>query len=188
MIGTAMFQITDSDTGLALKLAKDPKPRHPRLVEDNVFQVVTWEPGLTDPHDWTSEIELLGAFDPKTTAVFPLRTIRTRRGPVLVRAQPDDGPFIGYAFATHARLCIAFGLDKITPEILDDTMEEAEAVCLGELQAWDDFINGEVYRFEIRNRRGEIVETGRDLYGEEYARHVAQTAFDQHMMGVQTGG
>ena len=121
-------------------------------------------------------------------ASFPLRKIGTKNGPVLVRSNSADDEIAGYAFTTYERLCLAFGLDAITPEILGDTVEEAEAVCLGELQAYDDFISGQVFRYEIMNARGECVEKRRDLYGEDHARHIATTAFDQHLYSAAMDG
>jgi hypothetical protein len=188
MIGTGMFQINDTDTRLTLTLVKDARPRNPRLVEDNVFHLVTWTRGLGDPHGFLSRKAFLDAFPAETTAIFPVRKMDTARGPVLVRVYSDKERIAGYAFATFERLCIEFGLECIDAEIRDDTMEEAENICLGELQAYDEFVSGEVYRYEIVDRRGETVETRRDLYGEEYARHLAQQAFDRHMMTVHTGG
>lgn len=179
-----MFEIRDTDAGLSLVLDVEPEPRNPRLVENNVFQIVSWIPGLCDPHDWASPEALLAAMTPDMAAVFPLYRLETKGGPVLVRSYSDADRIAGYAVATFEQLCLSFGLDEITPAIRDDTMEEAEAVCLGELQAYDDFINGQVYRFEIRNARGACLETRRDLYGEDHARHIAQIAFDQHLYGV----
>ena len=76
---------------------------------------------------------------------------------------------------------MAFSLDEITPDIRDETVLEAEAICLGELQASDDHVNGQVYRYEIRNQHGECLDRRRDLYGEDHARHIAQTAFKRHL-------
>lgn len=186
--GAGMFQISDTDTGLSLSLGVDPKPRNPRLVEDNVFQVVTWVPGLGDPHAWDYPEAFLAVIKPDAAAIFPLRSIETKRGTVLVHAQPGEGPVVGYAFATFERLCIEFGLDEITDDIRDETLEEAENVCLGELQAYDEFVSGDVYRYEIMDGRGGSLEKRRDLYGEEYARHIAQEAFDRHLTTVHMDG
>ncbi len=184
-----MFQIRDTDAGLSLSLGIDPEPRDPRLAEDNVFQLVTWTPGLGDPHDWASPEAFLGAFPADQAAIFPLKQIETRSGPVLVMLQPgDEEPRLGYAVATFERLCIAFGLSEITDDIRDETLEEAENVCLGELQAYDDFVRGQVYRYEIVDRQGRTMEKRRDLYGEDYARHIAQEAFDRVLMSADLNG
>lgn len=183
-----MFKISDSASGLSLAMRVDPSPRNPRLVNDNVFQVVTWTKGLGDPHEWPNRKAFLAAFPIETTVIFTVKKLHTRRGPVLVRAYSKDDPVDGYAFATHERLCIAFGLDKITEENLDDTLEEADTLCLTELQDYEHFVDGDVYRYEIVDKRGECIETARDLYGEGFARHAAQDAFDRHLYSVAMDG
>lgn len=183
-----MFQIKDTDAGLSLSLGIDPEPRNPRLVEDSLFTVVTWIHGLGDPHVWTSPETFHAAITPDAAAVLPLLRVDTKNGPVLVRSWSDDDEIAGYAFATHERLCIAFGPDAVTDENRDDVMERAEHVCLGELQSYDDYINGEVFRLEIMDAYGRSLEKRRDLYGEEYARHVAQTVFEQHAYSIAMNG
>ncbi len=183
-----MFQIRDTEAGLSLSLGIEPKPRNPRFAEENVFHVVSWISRLGDLHEWASPEDFHAAITSNIAAIFPLYRMETKKGPILLRSYSDNDKIAGYAFATYERLCMAFGLDEITPAILDDTMEEAEAVCLGELQAYDDFISGNVYRYEIMNARGDCLEKRRDLYGEEHARHIAQTAFDQHLYSVAMDG
>ena len=183
-----MFSIADSDTGLTLSLIADDNPRNPRLAIDNVFQVITWTHGLGDPHSWPSRKAFRAVFPAETTAIFPVKKVATRNGFILVREHTDAEPADGYAFAPFERLCIAFGLDMITPEIRDETLMEAENICLSELQDYEHFVDGEVYSFEITNRRGERVEQVRDLYGEGYARHVAQEAFNRHLYSVAMDG
>ena len=184
-----MFEIRDSDAGLALVMDRDPEPRNPRLVEDPLFALVTWQPGLGDPHGWADRAAFRAAIGPRDHLIFPLVRVETERGPVLLRQREmRDGPAIGYAFASFEHIRLRFGLDAITPEIRDEVMADAEMLCLGELQALDDFTQGAVYRYAIVDRRGEVLETGRDLYGEDHARHVAREVFDQHLFGVAMDG
>ena len=183
-----MFQIRDTDAKLTLTLDIEPDPRDPRLVLDSLFHVVTWTAGLGDAHDWASPAAFHAAITSEIALILSLTTIRTRGGPVLVQSSPDRDRIVGYAFVTWERLCIAFNLDEITPEIRDETVMEAEAICLGELQAIDDYINGQVYRYVIRNARRECLEARSDLYGEDHARHIAQTAFDRHLYSVAMDG
>lgn len=183
-----MFQIRDTDAKLTLTLDVDPNPRDPRLVEDSLFHVVTWNLGLGDDHDWDTPEAFHAAITPEIALIVPLATIRTRGGLVLVQSSTDRDAIAGYAFSTWGRIRLAFGLDEITPEIRDDTVIEAQALCLGELQATDDFVNGQVYRYRIMNARGECLDRRRDLYGEDHARHIAQTAFDRHLYSVAMDG
>ena len=184
-----MFEIKDSDAGLALTMDRDPEPRDPRLVEEPFFTVITWGCGMGDPHDWADPEAFHAAIRPKHHAIFPLVRVETAKGPVLVRRQEaKDRPVIGYAFASFEQIRLRFGLDVIAPEIRDEVMMDAEAECLGELQAMDDYVQGEVYRYTIVDQRLEVIERGRDLYGEDHARHVAKTAFDAHLYGVAMNG
>ena len=184
-----MFEIKDSDAGLALAMERDPQPRNPRLVEAPLFAIVTWDPDLGDPHAWPDRAAFRAAVSAKDHVIFPVVRLDTPKGPVLLRQQEiKDGPAIGYAFASFAHIRLRFGLDAITPDIRDEVMMDAEAECLGELQAYDDYVQGEVYRFAIVDRHGEVVETRRDLYGEEFARHVGKEVFDQHLFGVALDG
>ena len=151
-----MFEIKDSEAGLALVMDRDPEPRNPRLVEDPLFALVTWNPGLGDPHDWPDRETFHAAVSPKDHAIFALVRVETAKGPVLMRQQEaKDGPTVGYAFASFEHIRLRFGLDAITPEIRDEVMADAEAHCLGELQALDDYVQGEVYRYAIVDRRSE---------------------------------
>ena len=184
-----MFEIKDSDAGLALVMDRDPAPRNPRLVEDPLFALVTWQPGLGDPHGWADRAAFRAAIGPRDHLIFPLVRVETERGPVLLRQREmKGGRAVGYALASFTHIAMRFGLDVITPDIHDEVMADAEAQCLGELQALDDYVQGEVYRYAIVDRRGEVVETGRDLYGEDHARHVAREVFDQHLFGVAMDG
>ena len=184
-----MFEIRDSDAGLALVMDRDPAPRNPRLVEDPLFALVTWQTGLGDPHDWPDRAAFHAAIGVQNHLIFPLVRVETDRGPVLLRQREmKGGRAIGYAFASFEHIRLRFGLDAITPEIRDEVMADAEAQCLGELQALDDYVQGAVYRYAIVDRRGEVLETGRDLYGEDHARHVAKEAFERHLFGVAMDG
>lgn len=179
-----MLEIHDAEAGLSLRLVLDPEPRDPRMVEEAVFQVVTWVPGLGEPHGWASPEAFLAAMGREGPVILPLVSGETRRGPVLRQAGPGAGPVVGYAFATLERLCMEFGLDAITPAIRDEVVIEARMRCLGELQAHEDYVLGEVYRYEVRDRTGRLLEARRDLYGEGHARHLAQEAFEHHLTGV----
>lgn len=184
-----MFEIKDSDAGLALVMEREPAPRSPRLVEAPLFALVTWKPGLGDPHDWPDRTAFQAAVSAEDHVIFPLVRVDTDRGPVLMRQQEmKDGPAVGYAFASLEAICLRFGLDAIAPEIRDEVMADAEAECLGELQALDDYVRGEVYRYAIVDRRGDVVEARRDLYGQDLARHVAREAFERHLFGVAMDG
>lgn len=179
-----MYQIRDTDAGLSLSLARDPHPRNPRIADDNLFQIVTWTDGLGDSHDWPSPSKFQATITPDMALILPLLKTKTAKGAVLVRSWSDEDRIAGYAFATHERLLLAFGADALSDGKRDETMEQAEYRCLGELQAYDDFVQGDVFRLEVVDRRGRSLEKRRDLYGEEYARHVAQTVFDQHLKSV----
>ena len=184
-----MFTIQDTDAGLCLTMERDPEPRDPRLVEEPLFQIVTWDPNLGDPHDWADAEAFHASIGPAKHAIFALVRVETPEGPVMLRKiEAGEGRVIGYAFASFERICMELGLDKITVDIRDETMADVEARCLGELQAYDDYVQGEVYRYAITDRRGNVIETGRDLYGEDYARHVAKEMFDAHLMGVAMDG
>lgn len=183
-----MFQIRDTGAKLTLTLDIDPNPRDPRLVEESLFHVVTWTAGLGDTHDWASPAAFHAVITPEVALILPVKTIRTKGGPVLVQSSSNRDRIVGYAFVTWPRLHLAFNLKEITPDIRDETVMEAEAICLGELQATDDYVNRQVYRYEIRNTAGDSLERKRDLYGEDHARHIAQTAFDRHLYSVAMDG
>lgn len=184
-----MFSIQDTDAGLALTLERDPNPRDPRLVEDPLFQIVTWDEGLGDPHAWPDPEAFHARIGPSKHVIFPLVRIETPKGPVMLRKiEAGTGCIVGYAFAAFSRIRLELGLDKISADIRDETLADAEARCLAELQAYDDYVQGEVYRYAVVDRSGDVIETGRDLYGEDYARHVAKEVFDQHLFGVAMDG
>ena len=118
-----MFEIKDSDAGLALVMDRDPAPRNPRLVEDPLFALVTWQPGLGDLHGWPDRTAFRAAIGARDHLIFPLVRVETERGPVLLRQQEmKDGPAIGYAFASFEHIRLRYGLDAITPEIRDEVM------------------------------------------------------------------
>ena len=184
-----MFTIQDATAGLALTLQRDPSPRNPRLVEDPLFQIVTWDRELGDPHDWPDAEAFRAVVNAAKHVLYPVVRIETAKGPVMLRkAEAGAGKVIGYAFASHERICIELGIDRITADIRAETMADVEARCLGELQAYDDYVQGEVFCYAIVDRNGSVIETGRDLYGEEYARHVAEQVFNAHLTGVAMDG
>lgn len=180
-----MFEIRDDAAGLAVSLTHEPEPRDPRLVEDPVFRVVTWDAGgLGDPHDWPTREAFMAAMTPERAAIFGVARVTSPRGSYLVCAGRETGRIVGYAFATFERLCLEMGMDEITTATRAGVVEEAEYTLLGELLAYEQFVGGEVFRYEVRDRWGRVVETRRDLYGEDHARHLAQEAFDRHLVGV----
>lgn len=180
-----MFEIRDDAAGLAVSLTREPHPRDPRLVEDSLFQIATWDAGgLGDPHDWPSREAFMAAMSPDRTAIFAVVRVESPDGPYLVAAGRDAEAIAGYAFATHERLCLHHGLEAIGPGNRARVMEDAEYELLGELLAYEDYVGGHVFRYEVRDRVGRLLEARRDLYGEDYARHLAQEAFDRHLVGV----
>ena len=184
-----MFTLRDGDAGLSLHMERDAKPRDPRFVEEPLFALLTWTPGLGDPHDWPNRRVFEDAVRFDTHLVFPLVRVETERGPVLLRqAEIKDCPIVGYAVAPHEAIRLHFGLDRIGSAIRDEVIDEAEAVRLGELQAVEDYVRGDVFRFSILDGDGNVIETQQDLYGEDLARHVAKTAFEAHIFGAAMNG
>lgn len=184
-----MFTIHDNDAGLSLVMERDPAPRNPRLVEESLFTLITWTRDLGDAHTWPDQAKFHAAVRPDTHLIYPLVRVETSNGPILLRqAELKESPAIGYAIASFDALSLHFGLDRLTAAIRDEVIAEAEALCLGELQALDDYTQGEVYRFSILDRNGEVLEIGRDLYGEDLARHMASQAFEAHLFGVKMDG
>ena len=184
----AMIILEDSTAGLSLVLERDPARRCPRLVEEPLFALVTWGCDLGDPHDWPDRDAFHAAVRTETHLIFPLARAETDHGPILLRqAEAKGGSPVGFAAASHEAIRLHLGLDGIAPAIREDVMAEAEAICLGELQALEDYVRGEVYRFSILDRDGAVLETGRDLYGEDLARHVAETAFETRVSNSAAG-
>ncbi len=101
-----MFQMKDTDAGLSLSLAKDPDPRNPRLVDDNLFMLVTWTENLGDRHAWATRGDFEADITPDMALILPLLKADTENGPVLVRSWAAEDPVAGFAFATHERLII----------------------------------------------------------------------------------
>lgn len=171
----------DDETGLAMTMAIQSKPRNPRVSENNVFQIVTWTKGLGDPHGWGSRDAFLSHIRTQDHLMYRLRTCDHFRRPTLAVLLDTSVPTAGYAFAHYDLLRLELDAPG---DIGPDEVKRAEEMLLVELLAYEDYIRGHVYSFSIFDRAGTLIETQDNLYGEDYAEHLARTAFDDHRLGL----
>lgn len=174
-----MLHRIDRATGLTLTLDLDPAPRNPRLAEEPLFHFVTWTtPRLGDAHDWPSARHFLAAMRRVPALVVPVKVAwssdgRVGFGTVLLRGQHPAG----YAFATHERLRLHFGVEALTPERLED----ARLACDGELLAYEQFLQGDVHAFTITAPDGRVLEHCSGLCGLDWAEWNAERAFEDRV-------
>lgn len=177
------FEIGDDAAGPAVSLTREPEPR---LVEDPVFQIATWDAGsLGDPHDRPTRAAFMAAMSPERAAIFGVARVDTPRGPHMISAAREGGRIAGRASATLQRLCPTTGMEEITRA---GAVEGAEYLIPGEPVTHEDFVGGGVFRYEVHDRWGRVPETKRDLHGEDHACHPAQGALDRHLVGVGWDG
>ena len=171
----------DDETGLRMTMAVQSKPQNPRLAENNVFQIVTWTKGLGDTHRWRSQDEFLSCILTHDHLMYRLRTCDHFRRPTLSILRDTNVPTAGYAFASYDLLRLELDAPG---DIGPDEVKRAEDMLLVELLTYEEYIRGQVYAFSLFDRSGTVIETQDNIYGEDYAEHLARTAFDNHRMGI----
>ena len=171
----------DDETGLKMTMAVQSKPQNPRVAESNVFQIVTWTKGLGD----RPQVEQPRSFPvPHPDARSPdlpaadLRTSGARRSPSCATpACPRSG--------TPSRPTTSSGWNSTPPATSAPRRSSApRTCCIVELLTYEDYITGHVYSFSIFDRSGTVIETQGNIYGEDYAEHLATTAFTNHRLGI----
>ncbi len=176
--------MNDKDTGLTMTMAAQSKPKNPRVSENNLFEIVTWTPGLGDPHKWRSRDHFLSSIKTQDYLIYRLRKCDDERREALAVLQGTDRPVAGYAFASYDLLRLEFGVEG---DIGPEEVKRAENMLLVELLTYEEYITGRVYSFKIVNRAGVVIERQGDIYGEDYAEHLAQTAFETHRITIGAG-
>ncbi len=171
----------DDETGLKMTMAIQSKPQNPRVAENNVFQIVTWTKGLGDPHRWGSRDAFLSRILTHDYLMYRLRTCDHFRRPTLAVLRDTSVPTAGYAFASYDLLRLELDAPG---DIGPAEVKRAEEMLLVELLTYEDYIRGHVYEFSVFDRSGTLIETQGNIYGEDYAEHLARTAFDNHRMGI----
>ena len=176
-----MLQMIDDETGLKMTMAVQSKPRNPRLAENNVFQIVTWTEGLGDTHRWRGRDEFLSCILTQDHLIYRLRKCGRDTRPALAVLHHTAVGTIGFAFASYDLLRLEFG---VPGDIGPEEVKRAEDMLLVELLTYEEYLTGQVYAFSIFDRSGAVIETQGNIYGEDYAEHLAQTAFDNHRLGI----
>ena len=176
-----MLQMTDKETGLTMTMNVQSAPENPRLGENNLFQIVTWTKGLGDTHKWRTHEDFLSSIKTQDYLIYRLRKGENTRRPVLTMLYNNEAPTVGYAFADYDLLRLEFDQPG---DIGPEEVKRAEEELLVELLTYEEYLTGQVYAFTITDRAGTVLETRANLYGEDYAEHIAQTAFTNHRMGI----
>ena len=176
-----MLQMVDKDTGLMMTMEVQSKPQNPRLAENNLFQLVTWTKGLGDTHTWRTRESFLSSIKTQDHLIYRLRKGERSRRPTLAVLHGTEAPVIGYAFAHYDLLRLEFDQPG---DIGPEEVKRALDLLMVELLTYEEYIAGQVYRFTIANQAGVVLETRDNIYGEDYAEHLAQKAFDTHRLGV----
>ena len=176
-----MLQMIDKDTGLTMTMAVQAKPQNPRLAESNLFQIVTWTKGLGDIHRWRSHEDFLSSIKTQDHLIYRLRKGDRSRRPTLAVLHGTEAPTIGYAFAHYDLLRLEFDQPG---DIGPEEVKRALDLLMVELLTYEEYIAGQVYTFTIANQAGRVLESRDNIYGEDYAEHLAKEAFDNHRLGV----
>ena len=171
----------DKDTGLTMTMDVQANPRNPRLEENNLFQIVTWTKGLGDVHTWRSNDEFLSCIKTQDHLIYRLRNGERSRRPTLALLHGTEAPVIGYAFAHYDLLRLEFDQPgDIGPHEVKRALDQ----LMVELLTYEEYIAGQVYSFTVTDKVGMVLERRENIYGEDWAEHLAKEAFDTHRLGV----
>ena len=179
-----MLQMIDDETGLKMSMAVQRKPKNSRLAESNVFQIVTWTKGLGDAHNWTNRDAFLCRIKTQDYLIYRLRKCGRDTRPALAVMHDAVTVPIGFAFASYDLLRLELG---VPGDIGPDEVKRAEDMLLVELLTYEEYLTGQVYTYSICGPTGAVIETRSDIYGEDYADHLATTAFNNHRSGIGAG-
>ncbi len=175
----------DKDTGLTMSMAVQTKPQNPRAAENNIFQFVTWTKGLGDTHRWRSHDDFLSVIKTQDHLIYRLRKGERSRRATLAILHDNEAPTIGYAFAHYDLLRLEF---DVPGDIGPEEVKRALDLLMVELLTYEEYIAGQVYSFAITDKAGTVLDTQDNIYGEDYAEHLARKAFDIHRLGIGAHG
>ena len=158
------FRISD---GRTLKYFYDTDPPHPTL-DDNGIRIITWHSSyrIGHIHKFKTPEEFLATIAPNVELHSLYLYVHSGAKISMTKFQDRwDSMRVGYIYA-DPEVCAAEGWDQ----------EKLRNVLEGEVEIYNQYLDGTVYRLEVRGADGKIIDTCGGLYGDldfqrETARH-----------------
>lgn len=158
--------------GLTINIIQDDDPESPREW-DNFGTMVCWHKryDLGDKHNYKTPQDFYEAVG---VDVVDLPLYLYDHSGITMATSPFPCPWdsgqVGHIYVTYEKIQKEFG------EVTHETMEKARELLKAEVEAYDQYLTGEVYGFEIFGSDGELLDSCWGYYEYEYAVESAQGA------------
>lgn len=172
--------------GHSIIISLEADPRNPREEFDHLGTMFCWHKrhNLGEKHAYATP----GDFEDVATrekypVVLPLYLYD--HGGLTMRTRPFDCPWdsgqVGWIFVTREQLLANFRVKRPTKRLID----QAKRVLISEVETYDAYLRGEVYRFKVLDPSGEEIDAAGGFYGaDEYILDRAKEIVDANVESV----
>lgn len=182
------LETIDGENGLVAKIYQDLEPDNPRECCDNFGTMVCFHRNyvLGDRHDLkaadfsgSGEVEKYLREKEGAAVILPLYLLdhsglRISTGPFSCDPGGWDSGIVGFIYATREAILKEYGAKRLSEKLL----EKARSVLMSEVEVYDQYLAGDVYRYVIEDAGGEHIDSCWGLYGSDYAEKCAREALD----------
>lgn len=175
--------------GLKVKIVFDPDPQNPREW-DHLGKMVCFHKRYTlgdkhsrKPEDYSGWGELRDALIEQEGAVLILPLFLYDHGGLRMKvgsfegllpqghAEFDSGQ-VGFIYVTREAVLKEYKVRNVSKAVL----KRGEAVLMSEVDTYDQFLRGDVYRYEIEDEGGNVVDSCGGFYGLDYCKGEARSS------------
>jgi hypothetical protein len=173
-----------------LEIEQDPEPCNPRTEFDCFGKMVCFHKrySLGDRHDYRTED--FGNWDEmegqlvKDGAVVVVRLFLLDHSGISISTEDFndrwDSGVVGFYVVTRKDILDNFLAKRLTKKLRD----KAREIVKGEVETYNQYLQGDVWGFVIKDEDGEIVDSCWGFYGREYAEEEGKAA----LASFQEGG
>lgn len=172
-----------SDGKYRLKVFRDEFAESPREYEGNLGKMVCWHRKylLGDEHDFSDPQEFQESEDYKNAYLILPVYLYDHSGITISTSDFGDrwdSGQIGYIYVTREKIREVFG--KEPTEAMRTQIEEE---LIDEVSTYDQYLQGDCYRFEIQDRKGNMIDCAGGYFGDrlsEVLRQMKESAPSEH--------
>ena len=140
---------------------------------DNVGTMVTWHRRyrIGDEHEFSTPDDFKAEVTDDNSVILPLflydhsiQSVSTRSFIGRAHHADWDSAQVGWIYASKEKIRQEFGCKRVTKKVI----ERVEALLKGEVEQYDQYLRGDIYRFELSDENGEVVDSCGGFYGDDW--------------------
>ena len=163
--------------GCTIEIEQDPNPMNPRTEYDNLGTMICCHKryNLGDKHsykhsDYNSWDEFINAVEKNEGPIVWLPIYMYDHSGITINTTgfscPWDSGQLGFIYITKEKVRKEYGWKVISKKRL----EKIKEYLRGEVETYDDFITGSVYGYEVKDAKGEEVDSCWGFFGSDHEK------------------